>query len=362
MQTNGGTGGAGSLLRVSDLKTDTPLTILASDGAVQMSVNDVLQWVAPNAPPGEALKFLVTCQTAGVNPLMGEAHLIDHGGRWTTIVDKSGWLKKAQSHPAYAGHQAGIIVQQFDPATNARGAVSEVEGAFLPPGHVVIGGWAKIHRKDRPAVPMTMRVSIHEYKKESPTWKSITCTMIRKVALVQALRESGLISTGWYDPAEGPASFDVSQPPPADQMPAIEVAYSEVEDATIKPGTLARLMDLIARSGMTAEQVKAACLKRGVESPAGLTNVQAHEMILKLGAHVDRVEIAANPDIEAFQLPDAPRRPGPEQSPPSPDVAPSRDDADEPANLLATEPGADDTSDVNVDATFDPSQLEMSQS
>jgi phage recombination protein Bet len=341
----------GNIVRVSDITPETPLMILTPEGGLHMSVRDVLTWVAPQAPPGEALKFLMTCQVAQVNPFMGEAHLVDHGGRWTTIIDKSGWLKRAQAHPAYAGHQAGIICQEFDPKTNVRGQIKEVEGAFLPPGCIVIGGWAKVLRKDR-QVPTVGRVSMTEYNRGSATWKTIPCTMIRKVALVQALRESGLISSGWYDPAEGPASYDVATPPPAESMPALEVAYAEVEDATIKPDTLATLLDLVARARMTDAQLLAALHKRGVSRTAELTDVQANELILKLEPIVDRLEQAANPD--AFLMPDAPRRPGPEQSTPaSPAPTVETVEADEPANLLSLE-----HADANADATFDPMAIE----
>jgi phage recombination protein Bet len=347
-------GQPGALIRVSDLTNDTPLTILTVDGAIAMSVRDVLTWVAPHAPPGEALKFLATCQAAQVNPLMGEAHLVDHGGRWTTIVDKSGWLKRAQAHPAYAGHQAGIIAQEFDPKSGAKGPITEVEGSFLPPGCIVIGGWCKVHRRDR-TVPTVIRVSMTEYNRGTATWKTIPCTMIRKVALVQALRESGLISTGWYDPAEGPASYDVSTPPPASAVKAIEVAYSEVEDATIRPDTLAELLDLIRRARMTDAQVQAACYKRGAAAPAALSDVQARDMILKLTPIVDRLELAADPD--KFMVPDAPRRPAPQATAlataSTVEAVATVEPADEPANLLSTE-----NADADADATFDPSTFD----
>ncbi|WP_269318659.1 RecT family recombinase [Caldicellulosiruptor bescii] len=59
----------------------------------------------------------------------------------------------------------------------------------------LVGGWAKVFRKDW-AVPIEISVSLQEYirkkKDGQPTrsWREMPATMIRKVALVQALREA----------------------------------------------------------------------------------------------------------------------------------------------------------------------------
>lgn len=276
------------ILRLSEFSDTTPVLIPTVEQPIEMSVADVLRWVAPTAPPGEALKFLMACRMAQVNPFLGEAHLVDHGGRFTTIIDKSGYLKRAQAHPAYEGHEAGIIAQTLDPRTQARGPLLDLPGSFLPPGHVVVGGWAKVYRKGV-RKPIELRVSIQEYNRGTATWKSLTCTMIRKVALVQALRESGLISTGWYTDAEvGPTRATYDDPGEFDQAThqAIDVEYSHAVDSAADPDLLARVVELVNESGMTSGQLQSALHRRGVSRLAELSNVQLNELIVKLSAKV----------------------------------------------------------------------------
>ena len=62
---------------------------------------------------------------------------------------------------------------------------------FLPEfGEQLIGGWAKVYRKDC-KVPFETTAMFKEYKGPAGSlWDSKPATMIRKVALVQALREA----------------------------------------------------------------------------------------------------------------------------------------------------------------------------
>jgi hypothetical protein len=65
----------------------------------------------------------------------------------------------------------------------------DVEGSFSLPADKLLGGWAEVHRKDR-RFPFVSRVSLSEYDKKQSTWNEKKSTMIRKTAIVQALREA----------------------------------------------------------------------------------------------------------------------------------------------------------------------------
>jgi phage recombination protein Bet len=343
------------IFRLGDVQPSTAIEILTSSGPIALSVLDVIKWVAPQAPEPEAMKFLVTCRSLGVNPLTKEAHLIEMGaGKWETVVDKSGWLKKAEEHPAYAGHEAGIIVQDIlQPASagkpQVRGPVKDVVGSFLPPGHVVVGGWAKVWRRDR-LHPTEERVSVQEYFRETRSWKTGTCTMVRKVALVQALRESGVVNRGWYDPAElvGEQADIISVPHvpiPARPSHALHeprnvlaleldqaaqvggepdrqhtignpaaVEYQAIPDAILSPWLAARLQDLIREVGMTDDQVRGMCERRGVESIVEFTDPTAKDIIGKLEMQLAMKEMGEQ------LLPDGPTDPATEAPPEVPDV------------------------------------------
>ena len=64
------------------------------------------------------------------------------------------------------------------------------EGTFYLKGQEnLVGGWASIYIKDW-EVPFEHSVALAEFNKGTSTWKTMPAVMIRKVALVQALREA----------------------------------------------------------------------------------------------------------------------------------------------------------------------------
>lgn len=335
--------GKNEILKVGSIQDGTAILIQTADQPISMSVTDVLRWVAPEAPRHEAFKFLMVCRAAQVNPFLGEAHLVPMGPKWATIIDKSGWFRRVEDHPHYDGIEAGIIVQELDNSTKPpkKGRIFDIEGTFLPPSHIVLGGWAKIWRKDR-SRPTVARVSITEYYRESSTWKTITCTMIAKVAKVQALRESGLaFLSGGYDQAElpspdederGHADRSYNRPLPAD----IEVEFSNAVIPSLSPRYAAELRTAIASAAMSEDQVATMLARRGANSLVELTDSQAREILIKLGFAYDQAHageillpdpVAANEtkatdgaagdtndtaemiNAESYVISDSPRRP-----------------------------------------------------
>jgi hypothetical protein len=91
-------------------------------------------------------------------------------------------MKRAEKNEQYDGFKAGIIIER-------NGEYLEVEGSFMLPDDKLIGGWAEVHRKDR-KFPIIAKVGLNEYNKKQSTWNQIPQTMIRKTAIVQALREA----------------------------------------------------------------------------------------------------------------------------------------------------------------------------
>ena len=101
------------------------------------------------------------------------------------------------------GFKAGIIVAVED-------GIVEREGTFYRKGkgEELLGGWAEIYRKDR-KMPFKQTVSLQEFDKGIANWKTMPGTMIRKVALVQALRECFATDlAGCYDSAEMDQSIE----------------------------------------------------------------------------------------------------------------------------------------------------------
>ncbi len=281
-----------SNLCLSTLTPQSPITIDTSEESITLSVDDVLKWLAPNAPRQEAFRFLLICRSARVNPFLGEAHLVPHGSRWTVIIDKSGWLRRAEEHPAFDGHESGIIVQRVDLKTKPPERISDpydIDGACIPPSHVVVGGWAKVYRKDR-RVPTVNKVSLIEYQADSPTWKRLTSTMLRKTALIHALRESGLCFGlgGAYDRDEMPPLAPQVDPGPVEE--AVEIEYRATPMPSLTPALAIELMQATRTLLMTDYQVAAMLSKRGARTIAELTDAQAQDLIGKLHAKIDELQ------------------------------------------------------------------------
>lgn len=131
----------------------------------------------------EIVMFMNLCKYRKLNPFVNEAYAVKFGDQPAQfIVGKEAFMKRAESDPSYDGHEAGIIVER-------NGEIVELEGTFKLQKDILLGAWAKVYIKNKKC-PMKATVSLQEYSKGQSTWKSMPCTMIRKVALVQALREA----------------------------------------------------------------------------------------------------------------------------------------------------------------------------
>lgn len=133
----------------------------------------------------ELLTFISICKYNGLNPFLNEAYLVKFKGANTTaqmIVSKEALMKRAESSENFEGLRAGIIVQRGDD-------ILELEGTFKLKNDTLLGGWAEVLRKDR-RTPYKMTVSMDDYNKGQSIWKDKSSTMIRKTAIVQALREA----------------------------------------------------------------------------------------------------------------------------------------------------------------------------
>ena len=144
-----------------------------------------------NVSDQEVMMFLSLCRYQHLNPFLREAYLIKYGSNdpATIVTGKDVFTKRADATPNYAGKQAGVIVQKEN------GDVEEREGSLVLPKETLVGGWAKVFIKGH-ETPEYASVSLEEYigrKKDGTVnsqWSKKPATMIRKVAVVQALREA----------------------------------------------------------------------------------------------------------------------------------------------------------------------------
>ena len=130
----------------------------------------------------EVVIFMNLCKYRKLNPFLNEAYLVKFGDEAQIVAGKEALMRKAEESPRYKGHRAGIIVVREK-------EIVELEGCFKLQADVLVGGWAEVI-VDGKNFPVVAKVSLAEYNKGQSTWKNMPSTMIRKVALVQALREA----------------------------------------------------------------------------------------------------------------------------------------------------------------------------
>ena len=258
--------------------------------------------------------FMMMCKSQGLDPFNREAYLIKFGNRPATMITgKDTFTKRANRNPDYEGNEAGIIVINLKSETEYR------EGSFYLKGQEqLVGGWAKIHRKSRKYADM-ITVSYDEYEgrkndgKANSNWATRPATMIRKVALVQALREAFPEDFGGMYTAEemGVDDTELSNEPvnvKEEQRQATHV------DAPPQPATqntkaqvmqLAREKELMAGEGRGAnvESLEKFANEHGI-SLRGMTEEQA-EQLVKLLMEYTPVQEVPEEDIQQVEDVDA---------------------------------------------------------
>ncbi|MGT2729449.1 phage recombination protein Bet [Streptococcus phocae subsp. salmonis] len=128
--------------------------------------------------------FLALAHERNLNPFLKEVYFVKfNGSPAQTIVSKDVFMKIAESHQEYDGFEAGVVVETKE------GELVERKGALLGTKDTLIGGWCKVYRKDR-SRPIEVQISVKEFGKNQSTWKTMPANMIRKTAIVNALREA----------------------------------------------------------------------------------------------------------------------------------------------------------------------------
>lgn len=136
-----------------------------------------------NVKDAEIINFMMMAKHNKLDPFLNEAYLVKFNNRAAQmIVSKEAFMKRAEASEKYEGFEAGVIVVR-------NGELVEQKGALTLPTDELVGGWARVYRSDR-RVPIESQISLKEFSKGQATWKNMPATMIRKTAIVNALREA----------------------------------------------------------------------------------------------------------------------------------------------------------------------------
>lgn len=214
----------------------------------------------------EVMMFLNICKYQRLNPFIREAYLVKYQDNQpaSIITGKDTFMKRAARNPNFDGLEAGVIVRKGNETTFRK-------GTLVLDDEELVGGWAKVYRKDL-KVPFEVTVSLREYMKRLPdgrpmaNWSSMPATMIRKVAVVQCLREA--------------FPEDFSQLYTAEEMPAVD--ETSLDEAPIEvPYEIKELIEeediLEETDEAPKEEVKQAQVKVTIRDTDDLKSKVIHE-------------------------------------------------------------------------------------
>ena len=244
-------------------------------GGAEIALNDdiVKRYLVSGDPnkvtDAEVKMFTELCKAQRLNPFLREAYLVKFGSNPAQIiVGKDVFLKRARSNPRFKGFKAGIVVETKD------GTYQNRPGTFYTPGEKIVGGFCKVAIEGWD-FPLEHSVAMSEFSRNTATWKSMPAVMIRKVALVQALREAFPEDfQQLYSEEEMPvddAALD-REPVVIEDAAAEEIADAEAEvidDAaeTISDAQRKRMFAIAGDEGL----VRAAMARAGYEHRSDIT-------------------------------------------------------------------------------------------
>jgi len=168
-------------------------------------VQEYIVGTSTNITVQEYKFFVELCKQRKLNPFLKEAYLIKYSDTQAAqiVVGKDAIVKRAVKHPMFNGREQGIIV-----LNETTGEFNYRKGTFKLANEELVGGWAKVFRKDWEH-PVEISVTFEEVAQRksdgvlNSNWKSKGATMVEKVALVRALREAFVEDlAGMYDKDE----------------------------------------------------------------------------------------------------------------------------------------------------------------
>jgi RecT family len=273
---------AGEIVRLTGFQPSTQIDIPTSGGLVQITVADALNWCVPaEAPPAQALRYLLTCKAMGLHPMLKEAELVNIGGKWIVMILKNGYLRMMQRHLLYRGHESGITVVVLGSDGKAIGDLIDMPGTICPPGRAILGGWCRIFVHDRN--PLFLRCALHEYQRDTPIWRQSRGMMIRKCTICAAASEFLEMGGSTYDRAEIEGD-PVIELRPVHGSDVYEHQYVNVELPSLSPEILAELHREVHRLDATQEEIEGWCRKRDVTCLQELSDTEGRALVNLLSA------------------------------------------------------------------------------
>lgn len=163
---------------------------LGESESITLTISRVRQFLCTPTRSGkwpddeQVVKFIMLCKAQGLNPWVNDAYLVGYdskdGPSFSLIVAHQALMKRAEASTEYDGMESGVVVE------NAEG-LQYREGDLVLSSEKLIGGWAKVYRKDR-KVPSYDALNLTTFNTNRSRWAIDPAGMIVKCAQASALR------------------------------------------------------------------------------------------------------------------------------------------------------------------------------
>lgn len=223
--------------------------------------------------------FMNLCKYQCLNPFLREAYLIKFGDRDAQIVvGKDVFVKRAYANENFKKYEAGVVVLNLK-----SGEIKERPGSlYAKQVEQLVGGYCRVFLSNGDEFYHT--VSFDEYNSGQSTWKKLPGTMIRKVALVQALRECFPSDfQGLYDSSE----MGIEET----NLPATPV---EKGNPTITREQANKLLKEVGK-----EKIVYYCKEKGYRTSAELTMEDYHKLMVQNDIEKIEPEIIEDEVVDA---------------------------------------------------------------
>lgn len=261
-------------------------TFEANGNTVELDADTVRNYLTNGngkATDQEVAMFINLCKYQGLNPFLREAYLIKYDDKApaSTVVGKDAFTRRAAQIPECKGWSAGVAV------VTQKNEYQEREGTIVLPGERLVGGWCAVGREGWQH-PFKSTVNLSEYNTGKSMWAKMPATMIRKVAIVQALREAFPDKfQGMYDQSEMGADGTL----PENELPQ-NTAQMPIDAAKKKALTV--MLDNNKERILAAQKILSAY---GYTSCKDILNCDFDEIVSKLERAFEDIEMVTDDDL-----------------------------------------------------------------
>lgn len=224
----------------------------------------------------EIAMFINLCKYQGLNPFLREAYLIKYSGNQpaSIVTGKDAFTRRAAQIEECKGWSAGVAV------VTKKNEYVEREGTIVLPEERLVGGWCEVLR-DGWEKPFKASVNLNEYNTGKSMWAKMPATMIRKVAIVQSLRDAFPDKfQGMYDQAEMGADGS---------LPETEIPQNP-EKQPIDKAKKKAISELIGKEGERISVAKKVIASYGYSEIKGIVNGDYDDIMEDLRAAFAEME------------------------------------------------------------------------